>query len=129
MMLLLNLYKKLSRSSCLLSSRGGSYASMCSDSTGDVLKAIVYILISYLHMKFLISLGKLCYIVSKHSPSLIYIIHCTVLRFSPHFLPAITLIVFKTSFTFTFTLSICFSQFNLLSRELSTFLVGYDLFS
>ena len=46
--LLFSLNKILSSSLLLLNSRGKSYASMCIDSTGDVLKAPVYLLICFL---------------------------------------------------------------------------------
>ena len=51
--LLLNLQKNLNPSSILLSSRGRSYASLCSNSAGDVLKVAVYILILSLCMLLL----------------------------------------------------------------------------
>ena len=72
--LLLNLYKNLSPISFLLVSGIGVYASMCNNSTGDVLKVPVHILISSMFMLsslFFIYLGKLCYIVDICSPSLI----------------------------------------------------------
>ena len=63
--LLLSLYKNLYPSSFLLSSRGGSYASTCSDSTTEVVKMSVYIYSKFLVYVFLVSLGKLCSIVGK----------------------------------------------------------------
>ena len=56
-----SIYTKIRPSSFLLSCSSGSYASTWNDSTGDVLKAPVYILIPSLCMltSFLVSLGKL----------------------------------------------------------------------
>ena len=64
------------------SSRDGSYASTCSTSTGNVLKAPAYIIALSLCMlsSILVFLGKLCFIISSHCLSLIYILHCTVLQ-------------------------------------------------
>ena len=50
MILLLSLYRNLSPSSFLLSSRGGSFASTCRASTSEVLEAPVNILMSSLCM-------------------------------------------------------------------------------
>ena len=46
----LSLYRNLSPSTFFLNSRAGSYASMFSDSAGDVLKASVDILIPFLYV-------------------------------------------------------------------------------
>ena len=67
-----------SASLLLLSSRVGSNASTCIASTGDVLKATVYILIP--------SLCMLCFVIHSHGLSLIYMLYCTLFRgFQPFF--------------------------------------------
>ena len=58
--LLFSLYRNLSPSSFLLSSRGWSFASTCRASTGKVLKAPVYILMPSLCM---LTSFFLCYII------------------------------------------------------------------
>ena len=69
-----------------------------------------------------VSLRKQCCIVGSHS---IFDLHISLYSFfrlfqsASHFLLANTLMVFITHCAFTLTLSICSSQFNLLSRVIS----------
>ena len=75
-------FLQLCLGSFVLSFKGLSYTSMCSDSIGDVLKMPMYIFcFPYIcYRVILVSMRKLCCKVGNHTPFLIYILHCTAFK-------------------------------------------------